>query len=151
MIREAGSALRAPARADPQLMRQILGALAEYEKVIIILARLEPLLHLRPAVLSERHDEERIVRSLHFRLTNEERAALVADYEAGLPTTELTTRYGLAKGRYCGCLRKPVSQCGGMDSAKKRRIKRGCCTSPGCRSPPWASGLARRQQAWRGR
>jgi hypothetical protein len=38
------------------------------------------------------------VRSLHFRLTLEQRAALVADYETGLPTTELTTRYGLAKG-----------------------------------------------------
>ena len=55
-------------------------------------------MHLRPVVLSERHDEERVVRSLHFRLTNEQRAALVADYETGLPTTELTTRYGLAKG-----------------------------------------------------
>jgi hypothetical protein len=55
-------------------------------------------MHLRPVGLSERHDDEGVVRSLHFRFTIEQRAALVADYETGLPTTELTTRYGLAKG-----------------------------------------------------
>jgi hypothetical protein len=55
-------------------------------------------MHLRSAMLPERHDEQRVVRSLQFRLTNEQRAALAADYETGLPTTELTTRYGLAKG-----------------------------------------------------
>jgi hypothetical protein len=69
-----------------------------YSKNKHLLARLEPLLHLRPVVLPERQDEERVLRSLRFRLTNEQRAALVADYEAGVPTTELTTRYGLAKG-----------------------------------------------------
>ena len=63
-----------------------------------LLARLEPLAQLRPAELLERRDEERVVRSLHFRLTHQQRAALVTDYESGLATTELTTRYGLAKG-----------------------------------------------------
>ena len=39
-----------------------------------------------------------VVRSLHFRLSKEQRAALVDGYAAGVPTTQLANDYGLAKG-----------------------------------------------------
>jgi transposase-like protein len=37
-------------------------------------------------------------RSLRFRLSQAERERLVQDYVSGMPTTQLTQQYGLAKG-----------------------------------------------------
>ena len=99
-----------------------------YSKNRHLLARLETLMHLRPVVVSEQHDE-RVVRSLHFRLTNEQRAALVADYKTGLPTTELTTRYGLAKGMVLRLLEEAGIPLRRRDSARRWPSRRGCFTT----------------------
>ena len=88
---------------------------------------------------------------MHFRLTNDQRTAQVADYETGLPTTELITRYGLAKGTVLRLLEEAGVAMRRQGLSDEMQNKRSCCISQGCQSPQLGSGSARRQRAWRGR
>ncbi|MEI2826893.1 MAG: hypothetical protein V9F04_11150 [Dermatophilaceae bacterium] len=61
--------------------------------------RLVPLAELAGQAPHPRTEQPHVVpRSLHFRLTDDVRHALIKDYLNGIPTTQLTTKYSLGKG-----------------------------------------------------